>query len=166
MVRCKVLWKPFQVAWISDGFLRFISLTPTLSYRHLLILCSWWTDVWRTCGWWTPVTLNTWSESLNGSPTSPLCFSCVCFLWKFGLWLFSVLDSFSGHIFSHNMNTHEPNMRFHLFDRFLDSFSCGLGRVHERASRASIIGPWLCPCDASIGSSHAVPFRASRTFLF
>jgi hypothetical protein len=81
----------------------------------------------------------------------------------FGLLLFKVLDSFSDHSFSHSLNTHEPNMRFHLFDRFLDSFSCGLGRVHGRASRASIVGPWLCPCDASIGSSH-VPLRASRLF--
>jgi hypothetical protein len=38
-----------------------------------------------------------------------------------------VLYSFSGHSFSHSMNTHEPNMRFHLFDQFLGSFSCGLG---------------------------------------
>jgi hypothetical protein len=46
------------------------------------------------------------------------------------LWLFSVFDSLSDHSFSHSMNTHEPNMRFHLFDGFLDSLSCGLGRVH------------------------------------
>jgi hypothetical protein len=41
------------------------------------------------------------------------------------LWLFSLFDSFSGHSFSHSMNTHEPNMRFHVFDRFLDSFLAG-----------------------------------------
>jgi hypothetical protein len=40
---------------------------------------------------------------------------------------FTVVDSFGGHSFSHNMNTHEPNMRFHLFYGFLDSLSCGLG---------------------------------------
>jgi hypothetical protein len=70
----------------------------------------------------------------------------------------------SGHNFSHSMNTHEPNMRFHLFDRFLDSFSCGLARVHGHASRAFVVGLWFCPCDASIGSSHVVPLRASRRF--
>jgi hypothetical protein len=75
-----------------------------------------------------------------------------------------VLDSISGYIFSHSMNTHEPNMRFHLFDRFLNSFSCGLGRVHGHASIASVIGPWLCPCDAFIGSSHVVPLRVSHCF--
>jgi hypothetical protein len=37
-------------------------------------------------------------------------------LWEFDLWLFLVIDSFSGHSFSHSMNTHEPNMLFHLFD--------------------------------------------------
>jgi hypothetical protein len=84
---------------------------------------------WITCGWWTPVILDTWPESLNGSPASLSCFSCVWFLWEFGLWLFSVVDSFGSHSFSHSMNTHEPNMRLHLFDRFLDSCSCGLGRV-------------------------------------
>jgi hypothetical protein len=29
--------------------------------------------------------------------------------------------------FFHSMNTCELNMRFHLFDGFLDSLSCGLG---------------------------------------
>jgi hypothetical protein len=51
-------------------------------------------------------------------------------------------------------------MRFHLFDRFLDSFSCGFGRVHGHAFRVSFVGPRLCPCDASIGSSHVFPLRA------
>jgi hypothetical protein len=37
------------------------------------------------------------------------------------------------------MNTCEPNMRFHFIDGFLDSFSCGLGRVRGRASKASFI---------------------------
>jgi hypothetical protein len=32
-------------------------------------------------------------------------------------------------------------MRFHLIDGFLDSLSCGLGRVLEHASRASFVGP-------------------------
>jgi hypothetical protein len=59
---------------------------------------------------------------------------------------FSVLGSFSDHSFSHSMNTHELNMRFHLFDQFLDSFSCGLGRDHGHAPRASFVGPRLCSC--------------------
>jgi hypothetical protein len=164
MMWCKRLWRLHQVAWLSVGFLWFISLTLALSNRPILVLCSWWMEVWRTCDWWTPVALNTWPESLNGSPTSLPCFSCVWFLWKFGLWLFSVLDSFSGHNFVHSMNTHEPNMRFHLFDRFLGSFSWGLGQVHRYASKASYVGPWLCYCDASIGSSHVVALSASRRF--
>jgi hypothetical protein len=53
-------------------------------------------------------------------------------------------------------------MRFHLFDGFLDSFSCGLGRVRGHASKASFVGPRLCSCDTSIGSSHIVPLRVSR----
>jgi hypothetical protein len=32
------------------------------------------------------------------------------------------------------------------------------------ASRASFVGPRLCPCDASIGSFHVVPFRDSCHF--
>jgi hypothetical protein len=75
-----------------------------------------------------------------------------------------VFDSLSDHSFSHSMNTHEPNMRFHLIDGFLDFFSCGLGRVHRHAAGASFVGPRLCPCDASIGSSHVVPLRDSRHF--
>jgi hypothetical protein len=75
-----------------------------------------------------------------------------------------VLDSLSDHRIFHSMNTHELNMRFHLFDRFLDSFSCGLGHIRGHASRASFVGPRLCPCDASIGSSHVVPLRDSRHF--
>jgi hypothetical protein len=55
-------------------------------------------------------------------------------------------------------------MRFCLIDGFLDSLSCGLGRVHGHASRASFVGPWLCLCDASIASSHVVPFRDSCFF--
>jgi hypothetical protein len=66
--------------------------------------------------------------------------------------------------FSYSMNTCEPNMRFHLIDGFLDSWSCGLGHVHGHASRASFGGPRLCPCNASIGSSHAVPLRDSHHF--
>jgi hypothetical protein len=49
------------------------------------------------------------------------------------VWLFLVVNSFGGHSFSHSMNTHEPNMRFHLFYGFLDSLPCGLGRVHGHA---------------------------------
>jgi hypothetical protein len=75
-----------------------------------------------------------------------------------------VFDSLSDHTFSHSMNIHEPNMRFCLIDGFLDSFSCGLGRVYEHSSRASFVGPQLCPCDTSIGSSNVDPLRHSRHF--
>jgi hypothetical protein len=61
-----------------------------------------------------------------------------------------------GHSFSHSMNTHEPFVRF---DGFLDSYSCGLGRVCGHVSRDSFVGPRPFYCDASIGSSHVVPFR-------
>jgi hypothetical protein len=64
----------------------------------------------------------------------------------------------------HSMNIREPNMRFHLIDGFLDSISCRLGRVHGHAFRASFVDPRLCPCDASIGSSHVVPLIDSRHF--
>jgi hypothetical protein len=46
------------------------------------------------------------------------------------------LTCVGGHSFSHSMNTHEPFVRF---DRLLDSFSCGLGRVREHAYRASLL---------------------------
>jgi hypothetical protein len=38
-VRCKRLLRPPQVAWLSAGFPRFISLIQALSHRPLLILC-------------------------------------------------------------------------------------------------------------------------------
>jgi hypothetical protein len=75
-----------------------------------------------------------------------------------------MFDSLSDHSFSHSINTHEPNMTFHLIDVFLDSSSCGLGRVYGHASIAFFVGPLLCPCDASIGSSHAIPLRDSCHF--
>jgi hypothetical protein len=50
--------------------------------------------------------------------------------------IFSVFDSLSDHSFFHSMNTRELNMRFHLFNGFLDSLSRGLGRVHGHASKA------------------------------
>jgi hypothetical protein len=40
------------------------------------------------------------------------------------------------HSFLHSMNTHEPFMRF---DAFLDSLSCGLGRVRGHVSRVSLL---------------------------
>jgi hypothetical protein len=46
------------------------------------------------------------------------------------------LTCVGGHSFSHIMNTHEPFMRL---DGFLDSFSCGLGRVRDHAYRASLL---------------------------
>jgi hypothetical protein len=75
-----------------------------------------------------------------------------------------VFGSLSDHIFSHSKNTREPNMRFRLTDGFLDSFSYGLGQVHRHAYRASSIGPRLCPCYVSIGSSHVVPLIDYRRF--
>jgi hypothetical protein len=39
LVRCKGLGKPLLVAWLSDGFLRFILLTLALRHRPFLILC-------------------------------------------------------------------------------------------------------------------------------
>jgi hypothetical protein len=39
VVRCKGLRKPLLVAWLSAGFLRFISPTPALSHRPFLVLC-------------------------------------------------------------------------------------------------------------------------------
>jgi hypothetical protein len=56
---------------------------------------------------------------------------------------FSVLDSFGGHSFSHSMNTHESNMRFHLLMDSLTPFSSGLGQVHGHAFRASFVAPRL-----------------------
>jgi hypothetical protein len=75
-----------------------------------------------------------------------------------------VFDSLSDHNFSHSMNTREPNMRFHLIDGSLDSFSCVLGRVYGHACRVSFVGPRLCSYDVSIGSSHIVLLRDSRHF--
>jgi hypothetical protein len=164
-LRCKRQWRLPQVACLSARFLRFTSLTPALCHWPLIVRCKSWTEDWRTCSWWTLVALNTWSESLNGSPTSLPCFLCVWFLWEFSLWLFSVLDSLSGHSFSHSLNTCEPNMRFCLIDGFLDSFSCRLGWVHGHASRASFLHPQLYSSDAFIGSSHVVPLRASHHFF-
>jgi hypothetical protein len=39
VVRCKELRKLLLVAWLSAGFLKFISLTPALSHRPFLVLC-------------------------------------------------------------------------------------------------------------------------------
>jgi hypothetical protein len=39
VVRCKGLWKLLLIAWLSAGFLRFISLTPALSHQPFLVLC-------------------------------------------------------------------------------------------------------------------------------
>jgi hypothetical protein len=46
------------------------------------------------------------------------------------------LPCVDGHNFSHSMITHEPFVRF---DGFLNSFSCGLGRVHGHVSRVSLL---------------------------
>jgi hypothetical protein len=46
------------------------------------------------------------------------------------------LTCVGGHSFSHSMNTHEPFVRF---DGFLDSFSCGLGRVCGHVSRVFLL---------------------------
>jgi hypothetical protein len=49
-----------------------------------------------------------------------MLFMCLILV---GIWLVPVFDSLSDHSFSHSMNTHEPNMSFHLIDGFLDSLS-------------------------------------------
>jgi phosphoglycerol transferase MdoB-like AlkP superfamily enzyme len=46
------------------------------------------------------------------------------------------LTCVGGRSFSHSMNTHEL---FMIFDGLLDSLSCGLGRVREHISRASLL---------------------------
>jgi hypothetical protein len=99
MVSCKGLWKPLMVAWLSAGFLRFISLTPAQSHWPLLVLYRWWTEAWRTRGSWIPVAHVSWPESLYGSPTSPACF-CVfdsCEIWLVAFlcaWLALVVIAF------------------------------------------------------------------------
>jgi hypothetical protein len=65
----------------------------------------------------------------------PLAFMCLIFV-ELGLWLSVCLTCVGDHSFSHSMNTHDPLVRF---DGLLDSFSCGLGRVHEHAYRASLL---------------------------
>jgi hypothetical protein len=62
--------------------------------------------------------------------------SCVWFLWVLACGFSVCLTCAGGHNFSRSMNTHEP---FVKFDGFLDSFSCGLGRVCEHAYRASLL---------------------------
>jgi hypothetical protein len=57
-----------------------------------------------------------------------------------------------------------PIWDFTLLMDPLTPFSCGLRWVRGHASRASFVGPWLYPCDASIDSSHVVPFRDSHHF--
>jgi hypothetical protein len=51
------------------------------------------------------------------------------------------------------------------FDGFLDSFSYGLGRDRGHAYKTSFVGPRLCPGNASIGSSHVVPFKDFHYFF-
>jgi hypothetical protein len=46
------------------------------------------------------------------------------------------LPCVDGDSFSHSMITHEPFVRF---DGFLDTFSCGLGRVRGHVSRVSLL---------------------------
>jgi hypothetical protein len=50
MVKCKGLCRLLLVMWLSARFLRFISLTPTLSHRPFLVICRCWLEDWRTCG--------------------------------------------------------------------------------------------------------------------
>jgi hypothetical protein len=71
------------------------------------------------------------------------------------------LTCVDGHSFSHSMITHVP---FVIFDRFHDSFSCGLGRVCDHAYRASLLVHdfvlviFFC-------SSYVGPLRASHRFV-
>jgi hypothetical protein len=51
-VRWKGLRRLLLVTWLSAGFLGFISLTPALSHRPLLIPYWCWTEDWRTCDSW------------------------------------------------------------------------------------------------------------------
>jgi hypothetical protein len=46
------------------------------------------------------------------------------------------LPCVDGNNFSHSMITHESFVRF---DGFIDSFSCGLGRVRGHVSRLSLL---------------------------
>jgi hypothetical protein len=46
------------------------------------------------------------------------------------------LPCVDGHSFSHSMISHEPFVRF---DGFLNSFSCGLGRVNGHVSRVFLL---------------------------
>jgi hypothetical protein len=99
MVRWKGLWRLLLVVWLSAGFLRFISLTPTRSHRPLLILCRWWSEAWRTRGLLILVAYVSWPESLYDSPTSPTCFyvpnSCGIWLVAFlCAWLMLVVIAF------------------------------------------------------------------------
>jgi hypothetical protein len=83
VTRCKGLWKPLLVAWLSAEFLRFISLTPTLNHQHFLILCRWWTEVWWTRGSWILVAHDTWPEIRNDSPASLPCH--IRSMWLLGM---------------------------------------------------------------------------------
>jgi uncharacterized protein YjeT (DUF2065 family) len=82
-VRCKRLLRPPQVSWLSAEFLRFISLTPALSYRPFLILCRWWTEAWRTRGSWILVAHDTWLETRNDSLASLPCHTRS--MWLLGM---------------------------------------------------------------------------------
>jgi hypothetical protein len=155
MVSCKGLWKSLLVTWLSAGFLRFISLTPALRHRPLLVLCRWWTEAWRTHDSWIPVAHISWPGSLYGSPTSPTCFRVFdsCGIWLvFFLcsWLVLVVITFL--IAWTLMRPCEiwwiPWLLF-LWVR-MSSWTC---------SRDSFVGRRLCSYDASFGSSYLVPWE-------
>jgi hypothetical protein len=72
------------------------------------------------------------------------------------------LTCVDGHIFSHSMITHEPFVRF---DGFLDSLSCGLGRVRGHVFRASLLVHDFVLVIFFFGSSYVGPLRASHCFV-
>jgi hypothetical protein len=78
--------------------------------------------------------LMTWVAIWFSNLTHLLLF--VWFLWDLTCGLSVCLTCVGGHNFSHSMNTHEPLVRF---DGLLDSFLCGLVRVHEHAYKASLL---------------------------
>jgi hypothetical protein len=75
-----------------------------------------------------------------------------------------VLDSCSGHSFSHSLNTHEPNMRLPFLIVSL-TLLLWVRMSSWTCFRAFFVGPRSCPCDASFGSSHVLPLRESHDFL-
>jgi hypothetical protein len=105
---------------------------------------------------------------------------CVWFLWDLACGYSVCLTCIGGHSFSYSINTHESNMRFHLFDGFIDSFSCGLDFTFLMDSLTPFHVGWdefvdiflelLCWFTilflwCFFGSSYVGPLRSSRRFV-